>query len=97
MLNMGIGEWAVILIIVLIFFGPKRLPGLAQSIGKSFRELKNGLSGVTEDIKESMQAEPKPTVTGKPEPEVHPTSQSEAQPVTAGKPEIKNEPNRPAL
>lgn len=43
----GIGwtELIIVLVIVLLFFGPKRLPSLAQSLGKSVRELKSGLSG----------------------------------------------------
>lgn len=41
----------VILVIVLLLFGPKNLPRLAQSIGQSVRELKKGLQGVSEDIK----------------------------------------------
>lgn len=84
--NMGVGEWIVILVIILIFFGPKRLPGLAQSLGKSVRELKNGLSGLTDDLKDSMQAEPKPA------PQPTPTvNQSDAQPVSTAKAEEKKE------
>ena len=55
--NMGIGEWLVVLVIILIFFGPKRLPGLAQALGKSVRELKSGLSGLTDELKDSIQAD----------------------------------------
>lgn len=56
--NMGISEWAIVLVIVLIFFGPKNLPKLAQSIGKSVRELKNGLSGIQDDLKETLTSPP---------------------------------------
>ena len=37
------------LIIVLIIFGPKRLPELGQSMGKGIREFKNSLSGDSKD------------------------------------------------
>ncbi|MHB8690664.1 MAG: Sec-independent protein translocase subunit TatA/TatB [Solirubrobacteraceae bacterium] len=35
----------VVLLIVLLFFGPKRLPGLGRSIGSGIREFKDGISG----------------------------------------------------
>ncbi len=34
----------VVLIIVLLFFGPKRLPALSRSIGESIREFKGGIA-----------------------------------------------------
>jgi sec-independent protein translocase protein TatA len=43
--NIGPLEIAVVLIIVLIIFGPKRLPELGQSMGRGIREFKNSLSG----------------------------------------------------
>ena len=56
--NMGITEWAILLVIILIFFGPKNLPKLAQSIGKSVRELKNGLNGLGDDLKDTLNSPP---------------------------------------
>jgi sec-independent protein translocase protein TatA len=43
--NVGPLEIAIVLIIVLIIFGPKRLPELGQSMGRGIREFKNSLSG----------------------------------------------------
>src|ERR671918_103003 len=43
--NIGPLEIAVVLIIVLIIFGPKRLPELGQSMGRGIREFKNSLTG----------------------------------------------------
>jgi sec-independent protein translocase protein TatA len=43
--NVGPLEIAVVLVIVLIIFGPKRLPELGQSIGRGIREFKNSISG----------------------------------------------------
>lgn len=46
MFNMpGHTEWIVILLIVLVLFGAKRLPGLGASIGQSLRNFKKSLSG----------------------------------------------------
>jgi len=39
----GWPEIAVILVVVLILFGPKKIPSLARSIAKSVREFKKGM------------------------------------------------------
>lgn len=49
--NMGFMEWGIILLMVLIFFGPEKLPKMAQTIGKTIRDVKNALNGITDDIK----------------------------------------------
>jgi sec-independent protein translocase protein TatA len=41
----GMTEILIILVIILILFGPKKLPELARSIGNSIREYRKGLSG----------------------------------------------------
>ncbi|MFH1416285.1 MAG: twin-arginine translocase TatA/TatE family subunit [Elusimicrobiota bacterium] len=41
MFGMGIQELLVVLLIVLLLFGAKRLPGIARSLGKAVREIKN--------------------------------------------------------
>jgi sec-independent protein translocase protein TatA len=43
--NIGPLEIAIVLIIVLIIFGPKRLPELGQSMGRGIREFRSSLSG----------------------------------------------------
>ena len=43
--NVGPLEIAIVLIIVLIIFGPKRLPELGRSMGRGIREFKGSLSG----------------------------------------------------
>jgi sec-independent protein translocase protein TatA len=35
----------VVLVLVLLFFAPKRLPGLGRSIGSGIREFKDGITG----------------------------------------------------
>ena len=40
----------VLAVILLVVFGPSRLPGLGQSIGKAIRGFKDGLSETTNDI-----------------------------------------------
>lgn len=39
----------VVLVIVLLFFGPKRLPGLAKGLGQGIREFKDSIGGDSKD------------------------------------------------
>ncbi|OGH56285.1 MAG: hypothetical protein A3G34_06295 [Candidatus Lindowbacteria bacterium RIFCSPLOWO2_12_FULL_62_27] len=43
--HIGFGELAIILVIILIIFGPSQLPKLAKMIGDSIRSLKKASSG----------------------------------------------------
>jgi sec-independent protein translocase protein TatA len=43
--NVGPLELAIVLIIALIVFGPKRLPELGRSMGRGLREFKDSISG----------------------------------------------------
>ena len=47
--NIGPLEIAVVLVIVLVVFGPKRLPELGKSMGKGIREFKGSLSMADKD------------------------------------------------
>jgi sec-independent protein translocase protein TatA len=49
--NLGTGELLIILLIVLVFFGAKKIPDLASGLGKGIRNFKDSLSGVDEEIK----------------------------------------------
>ena len=47
--NIGMGELLVILVIVLVLFGAKRVPEVAKSLGKSIKSFKDGLKEGMED------------------------------------------------
>ena len=47
--NVGPLELAIVLIIALVVFGPKRLPELGRSVGRGIREFKGSLSGDHDD------------------------------------------------
>ena len=47
--NVGPFELAIVLIIALIVFGPKRLPELGKSVGRGIREFKGSISGENDD------------------------------------------------
>jgi sec-independent protein translocase protein TatA len=55
--NIGPLEIAIVLIIVLIIFGPKRLPELGQSMGRGIREFRNSISGDKGDKDKGESAE----------------------------------------
>lgn len=42
---MSVGHWVIVLIVVAIVFGPKRLGSLGQGLGEGIRGLKDGLAG----------------------------------------------------
>jgi sec-independent protein translocase protein TatA len=56
-------EIVIILVIVLVIFGPKRLPDLGRSLGKGMREFKDSVTGKDNDeLPESSSVEkPEPT------------------------------------
>lgn len=46
-------EWIVVLVIVVLIFGAKKLPELARSVGKSTSEFKKGMSEGASDPEEA--------------------------------------------
>lgn len=50
MFGLGVGEILIILVIALIFIGPKKLPELAKGLGKAMREFQNAAKGITDSI-----------------------------------------------
>jgi len=46
----GIGEIALILLAVLIIFGPKRLPEMGKSLGRAIKEFKSAGKEIQKDI-----------------------------------------------
>ncbi|MBA2765273.1 MAG: twin-arginine translocase TatA/TatE family subunit [Thermoleophilaceae bacterium] len=67
-------EIGIILLIVLVIFGPKRLPELGKSLGGGMRNFKDSVTGKDDDEDESPQIEATSTTAV-------PTEQREATPV----------------
>jgi sec-independent protein translocase protein TatA len=55
--NLGFMEIMLILVVVLLLFGAKRLPEIGSSFGKSIREFKRGLTDVNRSITEADRAD----------------------------------------
>ena len=60
MFGIGVQELIIIAIIALLIVGPKKLPDLAKTLGKGFRDFKNATEGVTEELKDTLKEEEKP-------------------------------------
>jgi sec-independent protein translocase protein TatA len=77
----GIGptEIIIVLVIVLLIFGPKRLPDLGRSMGRGMREFKESVTGKDDDSDElATRSEP-------PEGEAEPATPAEkTEAATAG-------------
>jgi sec-independent protein translocase protein TatA len=76
--NIGPVELGIILLIILLIFGPKRLPGLGRQLGSGMREFKDSLTGRGRD-NESDDADEQPAA---PRRELDPPPASEPEVVT---------------
>jgi sec-independent protein translocase protein TatA len=54
--GISIWELLILLVVLLLIFGAKRLPEMGRSLGKGMREFKDSVTGV----EEKMTAEPSP-------------------------------------
>ena len=57
--NIGSTEIILIVLAILILFGAKKIPELAQGVGKGMREFKKALKDVENDIKITENSESK--------------------------------------
>jgi sec-independent protein translocase protein TatA len=57
------GHWTyllILLVVVLIIFGPGRLPELGGAVGKAMREFRKATNELTDEVKNSVEAQPQP-------------------------------------
>jgi sec-independent protein translocase protein TatA len=53
--NIGGSELLVVMLVIFLFFGPKKLPEVGKNLGKAVREFKNAMRGVKEDLERSTR------------------------------------------
>ncbi len=53
--NIGGGELLIVLFVIFIFFGPKRLPQMGKNLGKAVGEFKKALRGIQDDLRDSTK------------------------------------------
>jgi sec-independent protein translocase protein TatA len=56
--SIGFGEILIILAIALIVFGPRRLPEMGRTIGRSLREFRRAAAEMRAEIEEDLDDEP---------------------------------------
>lgn len=69
----------IVLLIVLLFFGPKRLPALGRSLGDGLREFKDSIGGKSKDDERPELESAPATPAVQSEPVVHASVSSEPQ------------------
>ncbi|MCL5268168.1 MAG: twin-arginine translocase TatA/TatE family subunit [Bacteroidetes bacterium] len=79
--NFGFGEIFLIVIVVIVLFGPKRIPDIMQSVGKGVREFKRAMRDVQDEVNKAIEEKPEPKMTQQkqfsssaPAQEIHPDS-----------------------
>ncbi|HWD94499.1 MAG TPA: twin-arginine translocase TatA/TatE family subunit [Verrucomicrobiae bacterium] len=69
MFNLGGGEIILILALVLILFGAKKLPELAKGLGTGIKEFKKATREVTDEVQNAVDETPAPAKRLPPQPQ----------------------------
>lgn len=77
--SLGIWEILIIGIIVLVFFGPNRLPEIARSTGRALREFRRGMNEIQRELEDASGAT-RPSSRGRPGRPSEPTGVSPRPP-----------------
>lgn len=76
--GLGFGEILVILVIVLLLFGAKRIPEIAGSMGKGIREFKKSINEVQSSVQADLTHTERDRLRSDPVP--RPMAQTEERP-----------------
>jgi sec-independent protein translocase protein TatA len=60
--SIGFGEILIILVLALIIFGPRRLPEMGRTIGRSLREFRRATSEIRSEIEADLDEPPRVSV-----------------------------------
>lgn len=55
--GLGVSEILLIVLVVLLFFGGKKIPEMMKGLGKGVRSFKEGMNEIEKDIKEDIKKE----------------------------------------
>lgn len=59
--NIGFGELFLIVLVIIVFFGPKKIPEFARSLGKGIAEFKKAMRDVQSELTKPDTPSQKPT------------------------------------
>ena len=90
MAGIGVPELLIVLAILLLVFGPKRLPGLGRQLGSGMREFKDSITGKADADDEKADDEKAATVAP---PALPPATGSPAEPLAS--PAAEHDPAAP--
>ncbi len=60
MFGLGTGELIFIAVVILIFFGARKIPEFARGLGQGIREFKDAANNVKKDIEREVNTPPTP-------------------------------------
>ena len=63
-MDIGLPEILIVLVIVVLLFGPGRISNIAGELGKGIRSFRDGLSGKSDDEKKEESKRPSPPKEG---------------------------------
>jgi sec-independent protein translocase protein TatA len=83
--NFGFSEILIIAMMVLIFFGPRRMPEIGRAVGGALREFRRGLNEIQRELQEAERA-------AKIDPDIVPGAKKGSAAKTASKPSTSESP-----
>ena len=94
--NLGGGEIILILALVLILFGAKKLPELAKGLGTGIKEFKKATKEVTDEVSSAMEDNPAPRRIASSAPTA-PAPEIQQQTVPQSQPQPQSQAQAPAV
>lgn len=62
--RIGLGEILIVLAVVLVVFGPRKLPEIGRSLGRGIKEFKKGAQDFSAQLRESVDIDTDPDEEG---------------------------------